>query len=139
MCNVKMAPCLVTGSKVLECTSSVAQQAQPIVIDATETVAKVKDLSSKAVTIISTCIPAGGSLVTAVPCFAVSTVAVLSDVVKDITTIKNDVSDIIEKAPALKQEIQSCAAEVKTASANVDQLVDEISKCVDDYVSASAA
>jgi cell division protein FtsB len=136
---VKMALCIVTGSKVLECTSSVAQQAEPIVKNATETAAKIKDLSEKATAIISTCIPASASVVTAIPCLAVSTAAVLSDVAKDIVIIKTDVSNIIDDAPALKQEIQSCAAEVKTASANVDQLTDEIKKCVDDYVSSSAA
>jgi hypothetical protein len=135
-----MALHAVTGSKVLQCTASVAQKAEPIVKNATETAAKIKDVSSTATEIISTCITAsGGNVVVAVPCFAVSTAAVLSDLINDITIIKNDVSNIIDDAPELKQEIQSCAAEVKTASSNVDQLTDEIKKCVDDYVSSSSA
>jgi peptidoglycan hydrolase CwlO-like protein len=129
----------VTGSKVLECTSSVAQEAEPIIKDAAETVAKLKDLHSKAKTVIDTCIPLSGTVVLAVPCFAVSTAAVLSDVVKDIATIKNDVSDIIDKAPALKDEIQSCAADVKAVKENVDKLIDEITDCANNYVSPSAA
>jgi uncharacterized coiled-coil DUF342 family protein len=134
-----MALCIVTGSDVLECTSNVAKKAEPIVKNATETAAKIKDLSNKATAIIGGCVPASASVVTAIPCLAVSTAAVLSDLAKDIIVIKNDVSYIIDDAPELKQEIQSCAADVKTASSNVNQLTDEIKKCVDDYVSSSSA
>jgi archaellum component FlaC len=129
----------VTGSNVLACTSAVAQEAEPIIDDATETVAKLKDLRAQVKSVLDKCIPLSGNVVLAVPCFALSTAAVLSDVADDIVTIKNDVSDIIDKAPGLKEEIQSCAAEVKTAKENVDKLVDDITDCANNYVSSAAA
>jgi hypothetical protein len=124
---------------VVECTSNVAHKAEPIVKNATQTVAKLHDLGTKVKSVIDTCIPLAGNVVLAVPCFAVKTATILADVAKDIITIKDDVSNIIDDAPALKEEIQSCVAEVKTARDNVDKLIDDIKTCADSYVSSSAA
>lgn len=115
-----------------------AQKADPIARDAFETVAKLVDLGVKATTIVTTCIPAGTTIVLAAPCVLLQTALVGKAVVEDVIVITKDVSDIIKNAPALKQEIESCSAEVQSAKSDVDSLVGEIRKCVDDYRSSAA-
>ena len=138
LCYVKVALCVCTGSRVISCTIAVEQKAEPIVKDAVETVEKVADLGTKGSSIVATCLPAGATVILAVPCVLLETGRVLKDVVNDISVITKDVSDIVQKAPGLKQEIQSCSAEVQTATSDVNNLLGEIKKCVDDYTSSAA-
>jgi len=122
---------------VLTCTAAVVQTAAPIVQDAIQTAVSLADLSSKVTGIAALCLPAGATLVLAVPCVVLQAVLVSGSVFNDITVITTDVNDIIAKAPVLIQEIQACSAEVQNATANVYNLLGQIQTCVNNYVSLS--
>jgi hypothetical protein len=126
-----------TGSNVLSCTAAVVQKAAPIAMDAVEIATKLIDLNNKVTTIAVLCIPTGVTVVAAVPCVLLQALFVAGDVIKDINIITNDVNDIIANAPALKQEIQSCAKVVQIATTNVNNLIGTIQTCVNTYVSST--
>ena len=127
-----------TASSVYNCTATVVQTATPMVSDAIDTATKLIDLSNKVTTITATCIPAGATLVLAVPCVLLQAVLVGSTVVDDINVITSDVKDFIARAPGLKQEIQSCSAVVQNATANVNNLIGQIQSCVNTYVNSNS-
>ena len=126
-----------TASNVITCTAAVVEQAAPILSDAVQIYKGLQDMGNKAAFITATCIPAGATFVLAAPCVLLQAVLVAGKVVNDITTITTGVNDIITKAPALKQEIQSCSATVRNATTDVNDLLKTIESCVNNFVSSN--
>jgi len=129
---------LYTVSRVQACVSSVEAKAEPIIEDIIDTVQKVTDLGSEVAGIVAKCAPSGANFITAIPCIVAEAIKISSKADDDISKIIEDVKDIIDKAPGLKQELDSCYAEVQSASSNIAQLIEEIDKCIEDYTSTAA-
>ena len=124
-----------TGSEFLSCTSNVALKVAPILLDAIDVVGQLVGVSSKVTSITATC---GTLSVLAVPCVIFQAALSLQDFISYAKHIIADVQDIEAKIPALEQEIQTCSAAVQTTKSNVNNLVQQIENCVNNYVSSAA-
>lgn len=109
-----------------------------MVKNVTEAAQKLKDLGATAANVAATCAAAGTNWLTALACYPLKIATVLKDAAADIAIIAQDVPQIIELAPQAKQEVEDCAADVKTTVSEVNELLEEISACVKNYTSSAA-